>query len=379
MKLQATTSFKTVALCLLSLLLTLNLAANMRSPIQSGHIIANPFFSNDIDIIKENLLIVIDKDFKFADFTAHYNIKADAQNPRLPLIFFAINRYTHGLDDSFDIEVNGQKIYTSKLNLVSNKESILEQFNIEFNVPKGFHQEVGPRIHFLWDYYTPSKEDLIYFEIPIKKGENDIVIHYKAYRWFNELEIKNRYGFTYALEPAKHWRSFGELNIKLDASRFPETLVTNLGPPNKGDINQVAEWTFDSIPSDFIAIEFNPELSQKAKLMNEYKSDLIKLLFVMGFVLHFVFILLRNKKEGNTKRTFTILYKLMFFLPLILLMTYFVYNNLLKQEIGVHYSQLHQSKSVYLAFLFVLFPVFWIVYGLVVVGINYLVSKILKK
>ena len=69
----------------------------------------------------------------------------------------------------------------------------------------------------------------------------------------------------------------------------------------------------------------------------------------------------------------------MFFLPLILLMTYFVYNNLLKQEIGVHYSQLYQSKSVYPAFLFVLFPVFWIVYGLVVVEINYLVSKFLKK
>jgi len=87
--------FLTAQLCL----------ANMGSPVYKGTYSSTAFTSRDVDILREQIHLTIDKGFKTARFTIEYVVQTDIEGKQIPLLFVADNN-----NGDFNIWVDNQSV-----------------------------------------------------------------------------------------------------------------------------------------------------------------------------------------------------------------------------------------------------------------------------
>ena len=249
---------------LLTALLPLQVFANMGPPISisAGSEVGSPFLNEHVDVLHEDLHIKIGEGFHTARFKAKYHIRASKAGEQIPFLFYAAD-----YQDSFSVTIDGKPV---ELKAIPPEYDIPEDTTLkDFS---HFFGNLGQDGQFyIKDSLTPvirglyiEQDDLFYFETDLSKGEHVIKVNYEAYCWTIKRRVDGEYftssySFRYALAPAKYWRSFGTLDIKLDATAYNgESLVVPLGSPHGGSVDSIARWSFDELPADFLNIHVSP-------------------------------------------------------------------------------------------------------------------------
>jgi hypothetical protein len=272
---------------------TIILNANMASPINRGTLGANPFLNNYVTITTENLYIKIDESFKYAEFDIEYIINAEKDGINIPLLFYA-SEYYGNFKVSIDDKPISLKEYHIENTKLTNFEYLYSTNNANtFIVNNTFNNGESEPIRL---------EDFLYFETNISKGKHSIKVSYKASTWNYKHRRLNESSFRYALSPAKQWKSFGTLNITVDASLCNEVISTNLGNPQEGKINTISTYHFNKLPTDIIIINLEPKLSTFVKLLLKINYFNLALLLMLPLVfIHYKLIKKYRLYSLNTK------------------------------------------------------------------------------
>lgn len=274
--------------------------ANMASPIRPGTYSSSAFGSRNIDILSESIHLKIDKAFNTAKYSVIYRIFTDSSGKAIPLLF-------HAKDYSGDFKVWIDDI---EINLLEIPEELRNTNNSSFSgFSNSFSQstnpEMQPTVTIYWEKGSgrvfPIK-DLKYFESNLTKGEHTIRVEYTANVWTDVSGWIKQYKFQYSLSPAKHWKSFGNLQIVVDASELNAPLTSNLGKPAIGSLNAIATYNFTSLPADFFEISYSPEISSNAKNLLDLGPFGITLIATSILALFHLFLLFRNRKRNPEKK-----------------------------------------------------------------------------
>jgi hypothetical protein len=204
--------------------------------------------------------------------------------------------------------------------------------------------------------------NLKYFEADLTKGEHRIRIEYVANVWTDMSGWVKEYSFRYSLSPAKSWRSFGSLEITLDASDFNSALTSNLGKPKNGQLDSISVWNFSELPSDYFEIIYKPEISAFAKIMIAISPLRLTLIFsLLIALLHFISIKKYRKGEPTKKYSWVVIAGSII-LPFFMLISYMVSFSIIKWFIGVHAGNYHDYTSFLVMILYpLLMPIYWVI------------------
>ncbi len=342
---------------ILSLIVT-HCYANMASPIRPGTFSSSALSSCDIEVLQEKIFLKIDKGFKMANYRIEYLIKTETEGKQIPLLFHA-----NGYKGGFNVWVDNHEI---KLFNIPNEyktitHSPFVKFSNYFKQPPGKGDPETIVVYwekYLGNIYTLS--DLKYFEVDLAKGEHKIRLEYLANVWADISGWVKEYSFRYSLSPARNWKSFGTLEITLDASESKTKLTTNLGQPNKGNTNSTAVWYFSGLPSDFIEIIYIPEISAFAKTMISIRPWGLTLLFTLIIVLHHFINIKKYRKNNPEKKYSWIVIAGSLSIPLIVLLCYIFSYSLIDSAIGNEAGSYNSCTFLVLFLYPLLFPLYWI-------------------
>lgn len=362
--------FKKNIFIILLLCHVLILNANMSSPVQQGTFGARPFLNQFVNVLHENISISIDKDFQYVNFNIEYIIQSEKNGIKIPLLFYASEYY-----DDFKITLDEKPVqlkkhedFWDKFN-VKNKKLIdfdylynvdikeISEINIEFKKGKSNHIKLN---------------DFIYFETDISKGTHRIKVSYKARKWQYKHRRISKTSFRYALFPAKYWKSFGTLDIKIDASKTIENISTNLGYPINGNLKTVALYHFTEIPVDIININLEPTLNILTKFLLKIESFRLTLFVFIFIIIYHIKLMFKHRKVNpNNLFSFTailggIIISFLFAFGLIF------FSFTIDYCIG-KYASGRESYGVFYSFLFL--PKFWCVYLSFSLTVDYFIKR----
>lgn len=326
--------------------------ANMASPVQEGTFSSAAFSSRNIHILAEKIHVTPDELFKTAFFNIEYKIRTDSGGNQIPLLFHAID-----YSGDFRVWVDDQVIAVSPVPAAyrSIGNSPFRDFSDIF--------QNGDHVTIYWDEYEAygyEMDDLKYFETPLTKREHSIRIEYTATVWTDlDKWIKN-YSFRYSLSPARFWRSFGTLEIILDARKFKGSVTTNFGNPISGKPDSVSVWIFNELPGDYLKINYTPEISPTATTLLNAGTDQLTLYFALTLViLHVVLLLLFRKKNPRKKYSWPLITGSILVPFAILCFNLYSYE-IIDRAIGAEASRYHG----YIFLIMILYPVFMPLYWL---------------
>jgi len=257
------------------------LGFNMASPFQEGTTGTQPFINEHVNITHENILIKIDENFYFADYEIEYYIMAEEDGVKIPLLFYASDYY-----EGFAIEIDGNPIELKEVDALwdTNDNKQFKDFSYLYD---SINNEIKDEAY--ENHQQVNKNDLLYFETDLSKGEHKIIVKYRATRWKENTKWVTKSSFRYSLAPAKYWKSFGNLNITIDASAFEHNITTNLEKePTDGDVNTIATWVFAGLPTDILEITYTPKINtvtQAAVDFTPYNIAMILSVFLVAFQL----------------------------------------------------------------------------------------------
>jgi len=332
--------------------------ANMASPVQEGSSMARPFISQHVDIIKETILIIPDANFQTAQFQIEYHINANKSEIKIPFLFYASE-----FKEKFKIWVDDKEI---KLNKVPEPYQSLEgtPFN-DFDYL--FETQTNSQTKQVLIEESPSSgfyvsiDDLKFFEADLSKGNHIIRVEYIADKWVDRSEWVKEYSFRYVLSPAKLWKSFGDLEITIDGSKFEGNLTTNLGVPKKGNLQSKSIWTFKTIPTEVLHIYYIPPIPPLAKtLLLISPLGLTFFIALVLILLHYIFIR-KYRKANSVKRYSWVMTLGSVFVPLFILFSYLYMYDIIDWAIGKDASKYHG----YVFLIIFIYPVFLLVYWLI--------------
>jgi len=342
----------------LSLLFTLSAVANMYSPIEEGSTGASPFVSQHVDIIKEHILIVPDNHFQNAQFFIEYHIDAKMAGSQIPLLFYA-SEYT----DGFKIWLDDREI---DLNPVPDRYQNMDgdpfnDFSYIFNSPEagdnGYIDLGGDQTQWL----SVNIDELKFFEVDLSEGEHIIRVEYIAERWIDHSEWVNEYSFRYILSPARYWKSFGTLEITIDASDFQSILNTNLGTPAKGTLLSQASWTFTELPLDVLQIIYQPEIHSCAKTMIAISPTGLTIIFgIILMLIHLLLVWLYRRKNPGNKYSWVVIAGSIL-IPFITLIGYMMSFGIIDSCIGPDAGHYHGYPFLILLLYPIILPLYWLI------------------
>lgn len=262
----------------LFLLLNGTLLANMREPLIHGTVGSRPFTSEFVDILHEELNIVVDSAFETASFEVIYTVKSSKLGEQIPLLFYA----SEYLDD-FEVFLDGKRINDIVIPSYDwvNEDTLFGDYPYFFEGYDMFYGTVD--FNETSDYETTvTFSDFIYFETDISEGEHEFKVTYTAHAWTDFSNSIQEYEFRYSLSPANYWKSFGVLDLTIDASAFNQPIETNLGSLKSGDINEVGHWSFEGIPVPVLEIYYHPQISSTAQFFLDFGG--LNLALIIGFI-----------------------------------------------------------------------------------------------
>ena len=342
------------------ILLQTQVYANMANPVIRGAIGGRPFVSEYVDVIHEDLFIRMDKNSEYASFNVKYYINSTKDGFQIPFLFYA-SEYL----DSFSVKIDGIEVDISDISddFKVPENTKFKDFSYFFESPSdNDYSSVLIEDSPSGGFYI-SLHDMIYFETDISKGQHLIEVSYRATRWTDTHNWVNEYSFRYALSPAKYWKSFGTLNVKIDATDFNKELSTNLGQPIKGDVNSNAEWEFNQLPTEIFQINYNPAISKTAQiLINITPSGLAFITGSILAILHLL-IIIWYRKKNITKRFSLAVIAGSILIPLLFLISWINYHDLIDAYIGKDAGGSHGYTFFIIVLYPVIMPIYWLIYG----------------
>ncbi|TXH22168.1 MAG: hypothetical protein E6Q95_02650 [Chitinophagaceae bacterium] len=278
--------------------------ANMASPQLEQLSGVSTISSRQIDILHEDLKITLDPFFNNVFFNVHYRIRADKAGKQIPLLFVA-----ESYKSNFTVEVDGKPVEILRI-----PETFYESGRLmDYNPPK--IEVKADEIYVDWPVFEKvyEKKDVQYFEVDLAQGEHSIVIRYEASAISKEFYgaydiVTNETSIKYLLSPAKLWKSFGGLNLTIDATEFLKqnpkaSIYSDFG--NLTAKEPVKHWKFDSIPEDYFYISYQPKSwSYNFKYFMAYYKPAI-IIYGTGIILLLIIIYViyrykRSKKKQNS-------------------------------------------------------------------------------
>jgi hypothetical protein len=320
--------------------------ANMASPLREGTITGSPFSSADVDILYEKINISMDKDAQLARCTVNYFIKADQPGMQIPLLFYAMD-----LDGDFVVTLDNKPVRI----LVLDKNISFACFTNNLNIFKNTRDFTV----LLPDRGSDSKpyplDALKYFEMKLSAGTHHVQVTYNVTLWSDRSDWLLETSFRYSLFPAKYWKSFGTLDISVTDASMPVSLTTgHLKPPGKVE-NLETVWHFDSLPGDYLKLEWKPKISTAA----QYALDFGPLGFTsVGSIFMAVFfrMLLGNKPSAASINLSSLL------APFFVILVYMSSYDFIDSLIGIWASRNHGYTFFAMFFYPFLIPLFWITF-----------------
>ncbi len=330
----------------------------MASPFQEGTWSASPFISQYVDIIQEKILIIPDDKFETAQFNIEYYVKAHKSGKQIPLLFYASEFKEH-----FRIWVDDMEIALSQVPeayqklegtpfrdfgyfFENQKTSGTKQVLLEESPSNGFFVLIN---------------DLKFFEIDLAEGIHTIRVEYTADRWVDRSDWVKQYRFRYALSPAKYWRSFGNLEITLDASNFNQPLTTNLDAPTAGDLSSKSTWTFSSLPTEVLEISYQHTLNSTASTLLAITPTGLTLLFSLLLVVFHLFSIHSFRKKNIDKRYAWTMIAGSIIVPFLSLLSYPYAFDIIDAAIGQDASSYHGYTFFIMALYPIVLPLYWII------------------
>lgn len=335
----------------------------MASPILEGSFSSSAISSRNIDILKEKINLKIDKDFRTAFYQIEYFIRTDTAGRQIPLLFHA-----QDYKGDFKIWVDNQEVKLLDIHseYKTTANSPFEKFSNNFRKPS---REGEPEtVVIYWQQnsgFVYNLSDLKYFETDLIKGEHLIRVEYTANVWTDISDWVKEYSFRYSLSPAKNWKSFGSLEITLDASDFKSSLTTNLGQQTNGRLDSISVWNFSKLPADYFEIIYKPEISAFAKALIAISPFGLTLFFTLLIAfLHYISIKRYRKSEPTKKYSWVVIVGSMT-LPFFILISYMVSFGIIDSAIGYEAGNYHGYTFLVIILYPLLLSVYWTIMWLV--------------
>ena len=346
---------KFIATCLLCLLPLLSMA-NMASPYIGGTEHAIAITSRDITVLHEQIFIGPEKDLNLAHFVIDYDLESTTEGRQIPLLFVAEDYY-----GAFNVVVDGHPVALPDVPRdIILRDKTFSNFKNSFDTPfeqglpvvrigyagKGFDEEV-------------RFKDLKYFEVNLSKGRHHVKVTYDA-RWEKDRSgWVTAYHLNYALSPARHWKSFGTMDLILDARALKKPLTTNLRQPDSGSVNALAVWHFNVLPADFISINHQPEISFFAKKLIAIGPWYIALIIGLMLACMHLWAMVLYRKQAKQAEISWVMVAGSLLIPLLYFIAGINAYSWIDRAIGQAASRRHGYEFLAIVFYVVVMPVYW--------------------
>lgn len=337
------------------------LKANMASPVIEGTMSARPYISQYVDVVHEDLQITIDEHFEKAHYNIKYHIDATKAGYQIPFLFYA-SEYM----DGFTIKIDGKAVEPKEIPYEFKRKnedgSKFKDFSYFFEKDSSSQTKNVIMSEDSGGVFVVNIHDMVYFECDISRGRHLIEVSYMARPWLDKSTWVTEYSFRYALSPARYWKSFGTLDVIVNTSTFGKTLRTNLGKPAKGKLDNIAQWSFDRLPTDVMQITYIPKVNRLAEFLIWIGPN--NLAYFTGAVLtavHWVSVW-RYRKRWLQKKYSPVVSWGSVLVPMLFLICWVWYYSLIDFSIGKHASKRH--GYIFLTYFLypVILPFYWLVF-----------------
>lgn len=331
--------------------------ANMANPMLEGTLGTRPYLALNVDVIHEDLNITLDKDFEIARFEIAYHIKALDSGIAIPFLFYASDYL-----DEFEVLLDGKPVevfdipYSQDIQLGSKFNSFAYFFDDQHSSEPRFDLDMSSN-----GSYHLSLGDMLYFESDISIGEHIISVSYNASVWIDRSDWVKTHSFRYALSPAKYWRSFGTLDVNLNARANNMELTSNLGPPTSGEIDSIARWHFDELPTEVLEIIHKPKISSTAEtLINIEPRGIAIIVGIILVIIHLIWVVWYRKRHPESRYSVAVIFGSIV-APLFFLFSWLYAYDFIDYHIGENAARFHgYTFFVILLYPFIL-PVYWVI------------------
>lgn len=332
---------------------------NMASPLKKGSSVSNAFTSRNIDIVKEKIIIKTDTDFQKAQFVIEYHIFSGLDEVKIPLLFHA-----SGYGGDFKVRLDSSELNLAEIPFEYTNNQGIPFNDLKENLVSDSADENFGKVYIKWSeesgsYY--SLNELKYFETSVSKGNHVIFVEYTADSWSDRSGWIKEFYFLYSLSPAKYWKSFDSLEVKVIPENPKAVFTTNLGTPAEITDNSAYIWRFAGLPSEILKINFIPEVSLFSKVLLYFEPFGLTMIFT-GIISVIHFLLIRNFRKNNPGKKYSpVLIAGIILIPLIILIWYVYSFEMIDSFIGIYAGRYHG----YTFLILFLYPVVIILYGLI--------------
>jgi len=320
---------------------------NMAQPFVEGTWSSSPFLHEEVDILGEKIWIDFGEQLGPANFMIEYHIRANSTGLEIPILFYASD-YLEG----FRIWIDGKEI---KIQQVPEDYELLDGkpfagfdyfFDIkeedgysyrEIEIKDPHMDKVSSRIDI---------RELKFFQTDFTEGEHLIKVEYQADPGTSLMDWVRLYNYKYALAPARYWRSFGGLEVWMDGRNFPEGMLSSsLGEPDSGSLDTQAYWKFEQLPTDWLSVEFKPEISPLANSLIRIGPEWMAGMFALVLLLLHAFGIKKYRQKVRGKR-FSWVYILgSLLIPFLMLLAYVFSFEIIDWAIGPQASKMNHAYS----------------------------------
>lgn len=234
--------------------------ANMAKPYVDGTESSTLFGSKNCKVLSETIdltaIAPVDKDdYAYVlNYKVSYQVLAE-QYGKLPLLF--IGQTMTGVKS---VIVNGETIQLKTLNkqnasqfkFLRKNQSGSDFYDISF---EGNNMKWGIQL-----------KELVYFEAPLLKGENQITIAYDGMPEYNVYGLLRAYEIDYALYPSNFWKSFGAIKINIHLPKEAEIRDVNVGTRMQLKDGEY-QLLINKITADNLKITISKRISYLAKAL----------------------------------------------------------------------------------------------------------------
>jgi hypothetical protein len=242
---------------LLLLCLSLSKAsANMASPEIHGSKGAVPLVSRQLDVLSETLHIRAFGKLDSAAVHASYRISVPpGVHGALSLLFVAMD-----IHDGMRVLYDGRPVVLETVPSLDFGSYLDQEEGREDEVVVNFWggRKGG------WVY---RQKDLQAFTLDVTPGVHTVDVYYTASPWIDRSDWIQESSIRYSLSPARHWKSFGPLDVIVEVPEADGLFRSSLKAPTEGSLPGRAVWRFTEIPADVITVSFTPKVGPLARTL----------------------------------------------------------------------------------------------------------------
>jgi hypothetical protein len=207
-----------------------------------------------------------------------------------------------------------------------------------------------------WVY---SQKDLQAFTLEVTPGEHTVDVYYTASPWIDRSDWIRESSIRYSLSPARHWKSFGPLEVIVEVPEADGLFRSSLKAPTDGSLPGRAVWRFTEIPADVINVAYTPKVCPLARTLMGLSP--FGLALGVGAVLLLLHIrwMHRFRVNGNRGRSAALIIGVLL-APLGFLIAFLFSYDLIDMAIGPDAGRFHGYTIFHLG----LYPIITPLYGL---------------